>query len=181
MKLKKAFDKKEFKTEASLLKLICWYLTSLLFFRSGLIPSSTILVLILKLFGARIGIDVRIKPHIHIKYPWKLHIGDHSWLADCYIENLDYVIIGNNVCLSQQCMLLTGNHNYKYETFDLITKPIILEDGVWICARAVVCPGVTAGYNSILTVGSVASQNLQADFIYTGVPAVKSKKREQNI
>lgn len=181
MKLKKTFDKKEFKTEASCLKLICWYLISLLFFRSGLIPSSNILVLILKLFGARIGTDVRIKPHIHIKYPWKLHIGDHSWLADCYIENLDYVIIGNNVCLSQQCMLLTGNHNYKQESFDLITKSIILEDSVWICARAIVCPGVIAQSHSVLTVGSVATKNMQASFIYAGVPAVKSKIRKQNI
>lgn len=181
MKLKKAFDKKGFNTEASYLKLICWYLTSLVFFRSGLIPCSNILVFILKLFGSKIGKGVRIKPHINIKYPWKLQIGDHSWVADCYIENLDYVIIGNNVCLSQQCMLLTGNHNYKQETFDLITKPIVLEDSVWICARAIVCPGIIAESHSVLTVGSVATKNLQANSIYTGIPAVKSKIREHNI
>nr|WP_068890000.1 WcaF family extracellular polysaccharide biosynthesis acetyltransferase [Pedobacter panaciterrae] len=179
-KLKKGFDKKEFKIGASYLKLICWYFTSLLFFRSGLIPFSNVLVFILRLFGAKIGTDVRIKPHVHIKYPWKLHIGDHSWLADCYIENLDYVIIGNNVCISQQCMLLTGNHNYKLQTFDLITQPVILEDGVWICARAIVCPGVTAKSHSVLTAGSVATKNLQAYFIYTGLPAVKSKIRKSN-
>lgn len=181
MKLKKAFDKKGFRTEASYLKLICWYLTSLLLFKSGLVPYSNILVFVLRFFGAKIGTDVRIKPHIHIKYPWKLQIGDHSWLADCYIENLDYVVIGNNVCLSQQCMLLTGNHNYKQETFDLITKPIILEDSVWICAKAIVCPGVIAKSHSVLTAGSVANQNMQAYFIYTGVPAVKSKIRKLNI
>ncbi len=180
MKLKKAFDKKEFKIGASYLKLICWYFTSLLFFRSGLIPFSNVLVFILRLFGAKIGNDVRIKPHINIKYPWKLKIGNHAWLADCYIENLDQVVIGNNVCLSQQCMLLTGNHNYKLQTFDLITRPIILNDGVWICARAIVCPGVTAQSNSVLTTGSVATKNLLSHFIYTGIPAVKSKIRKSN-
>jgi putative colanic acid biosynthesis acetyltransferase WcaF len=78
-------------------------------------------------------------------------------------------------------MLLTGNHNYKQETFDLITKPIILEDSVWICAKAIVCPGVIAKSHSVLTAGSVANQNMQAYFIYTGVPAVKSKIRKLNI
>lgn len=177
-KLKKAFDKKDFKVGASYLKLCCWYFTNLLFFRSGLMPYSNILVLMLRLFGAKIGTDVRIKPHINIKYPWKLCVGDHSWLADCYIENIDHVIIGNNVCISQQCMLLTGNHNYKDETFELITQPVILEDGVWICARAIVCPGVTAESHSVLTAGSVATKNMQAHFIYTGLPAVKSRIRK---
>ncbi len=177
-KLKKSFDKKEFKIGASYLKLICWYFTSLLFFRSGLIPFSNVLVFILRLFGAKIGTDVRIKPHIHIKYPWKLQIGDHCWLADCYIENLDQVVIGNNVCLSQQCMLLTGNHNYSLQTFDLITQPVILNDGVWICARAIVCPGVTAQSHAVLTTGSVATKNLLSHFIYAGIPAVKSKIRK---
>lgn len=152
----------------------------MLFFRSGLIPVSSVLVFILRLFGAKIGKDVRIKPYIYIHYPWKLTIGDHSWLAECRIENLAAVIIGKNVCVSQNAMLLTGNHNYKSSDFDLITRPVVLEDGVWIGAKAVVCPGITAGSHSVLTVGSIATNNLETYSIYQGNPAVKVKDRVIN-
>ncbi|RYG16440.1 MAG: colanic acid biosynthesis acetyltransferase WcaF [Chitinophagaceae bacterium] len=175
--LAKAFDTKGFSVGASSLKLALWYFTSMFFFRSGLIPFSSILVAILRLFGAKIGKEVRVKPYIHIYYPWKLTVGDYSWLAACYIENLDQVTIGKNVCVSQQAMLLTGNHNYKSVNFDLITKAIVLEDGVWIGAKTVVCPGITAYSHSVLTVGSTATKNLEAYTICQGNPAVKVKDR----
>ncbi|RZL59398.1 MAG: colanic acid biosynthesis acetyltransferase WcaF [Pedobacter sp.] len=176
-RLKKEFDKKDFDAGASSFKIFCWYFTSMFFFRSGLVPVSSILVFILKLFGAKIGKDVRIKPYIYIHYPWKLTIGDYSWLAECRIENLANVSIGKNVCVSQNAMLLTGNHNYKKVDFDLITKPIVLDDGVWIGANATVCPGIIAASHSVLTVGSVATKNLDAYAIYQGNPAVKIKDR----
>lgn len=176
-KLKKDFDKKDFVAGASALKIFCWYFISMIFFRSGLIPASSVLVWLLRLFGAKIGKEVRIKPYIYIHYPWKLVVGDYSWLAECRIENLTQVNIGSNVCVSQKAMLLTGNHNYKKVHFDLITKPIILEDGVWIGAHAVVCPGVTAASHAVLTVGSIATKDLEAYSIYQGNPAVKVKDR----
>ncbi|MBB2144083.1 colanic acid biosynthesis acetyltransferase WcaF [Pedobacter sp. LMG 31464] len=175
--LKKDFDKKDFNPGASSLKIVCWYFTSMFFFRSGLIPFSSVLVFILRIFGAKIGKDVRIKPFIYIHYPWKLTIGDYSWLAECRIENLAEVNIGKNACVSQQAMLLTGNHNYKTTGFDLITKPIVLEDGVWIGAKATVCPGVIAKSHAVLAVGSVATTNLEAYSIYQGNPASKVKDR----
>ena len=175
--LRKAFDKKDFQAGASPVKIILWYFTSTLFFKSGLIPFSTILVFMLRLFGARIGKDVRVKPYIHIRYPWKLILGDHSWLADCYIENLDQVTIGKNVCVSQQAMLMTGNHDYTSSSFDLIIKPIVLEDGVWIGARATVLPGVTAFSHSMLSASSTTSKNMNPYTIYQGVPAVPVRTR----
>ena len=176
-KLKKDFDKKGFDAGASGFKMFCWYFTSMLFFRSGLIPVSSILVFILRLFGAKIGKEVRIKPSIYIHYPWRLTIGDYSWLAECRIENLAHVTIGKNVCVSQKAMLLTGNHDYKKTSFDLITKAITLEDGVWIGAKAIVCPGVIVQSHAVLTVNSVATKNLDAYTIYQGNPAVKVKDR----
>jgi len=175
--LKKDFDKKGFQTGTSFFKVYCWYVISTLFFHTGLIPFSSMLVLILKLFGASIGKGVRIKPGIRIKYPWKLSVNDYSWLAACHIENLDQVIIGKHVCVSQEAMLLTGNHNYKTTTFDLITLPIILQDGAWIGAKAVVCPGVIVASHAILSVGSIATRNMDAYMIYQGNPATKIRKR----
>lgn len=175
--LTKNFNKKEFRTGATVAKVYCWYMINVLCFRSGLIPFSTILVLILRLFGAKIGKDVRIKPGIHVRYPWKLRLGDHSWLADCYIENLDLVTIGKHVCISQQAMLMTGNHDYKSITFDLITKPIVIEDGVWIGAKSLVAPGVRVASHAVLTAGSTAVRNLDAYVVYQGNPAIRRRSR----
>lgn len=176
-RLKKKFDKKQFQVGASSIKVYTWYLTSVICFKSGLVPFSTLLVSILRAFGAEIGKDVRIKPGIHIRYPWKLRLGDHSWLADCYIDNLDFVVIGRNVCISQQAMLMTGNHDYKSRNFDLVTKPIILEDGVWIGAKSLVAPGVKASSHAVLTAGSTAVKNLDAYVVYQGNPALKLRTR----
>lgn len=175
--LHKAFQKKGFQIGTSRLRLMFWYLTSMLIFKSGIMPFSNVLVFLLRLFGAKIGNDVRIKPGIYVRYPWKLTIGDHSWLADCYIDNLDQVTIGKNVCISQQAMLLTGNHNYNLVEFDLFTKPIDLADGVWIGAKTLVLPGVTALSHSVLTAGSTAAKTLNAYGIYRGNPAVEIRLR----
>lgn len=156
-----------------------WYYANLIFFRSGLFPFSGLKVSILRFFSARIGKGVIIKPHVNIKYPWKLKIGDHSWIGEnSWIDNLGEVIIGDNVCLSQGAFLLCGNHNYKKPTFDLIVGDITLEDGVWIGAQALVGPGITCHEHSVLSVKSVATSNLEAFGIYRGNPAVKVKERK---
>jgi len=175
--LSKDFKKIGFELGASRLVVNCWYLVSLVVFRSGLMPFSIVLVSILRVFGANIGKDVRIKPGIHIRYPWKLVVGDHSWLADCYIDNLDQVSVGKNVCISQQAMLQTGNHNYKQIGFHLITKPIKIEDGVWIGAKSLVGPGVTVYSHAILTAGSTIFSNMEPYGIYQGNPAKQKRQR----
>jgi len=88
------------------------------------------------------------------------------------IDNLDQVSIADNVCLSQGTMLLRGNHNYKSQSFDLMVSPIVLEEGVWIGVKAIVCPGVHRHSHSVLSVGSsVATADLEPYTIYQGNPA----------
>lgn len=175
--LTKNFNTENFNPGASHLKMMSWYIINLIIFKSGIIPFSNVLVWFLRLFGSTIGRDVRIKPHIQIKYPWKLIVGDHSWLGNCIIENLDQVTIGAHVCISQGATLLTGNHNYKHQHFNLMTDSIVIEDGAWISANSTVCPGVVARSHSVLCVGSVANKKLEAYSIYKGNPAVFIKKR----
>ena len=132
----------------------------------------------LRAFGATLGKGVVIKPKINIKYPWLLKIGDYSWIGEkVWIDNLVPVTITGNCCISQGAMLLTGNHDYKKASFDLITGEIKLEEGVWVGAKATVCPGVTMASHSILAVGSVLSQDTEAYTIYRGNPALAVKKR----
>ena len=154
-----------------------WYLVSLLFFKSAL-PFSGLKTRLLRAFGAKIGRGVVIKPHVSIKYPWFLTVGDHTWIGEkVWIDNLTEVKIGSHVCLSQEAYLLTGNHNYKKPAFDLMIGKLVLEDGVWIGARATVCPGITCSSHAVLTVSSVATQNLEAYGIYSGNPAKLVKER----
>jgi putative colanic acid biosynthesis acetyltransferase WcaF len=159
-------------------KRIVWYFVSSLFFTNRFIPVNFLKIFLLRLFGAKIGKGVIIKPQANIKYPWLLDIGNHVWIGEnVWIDNLAEVKIGGNSCLSQGAMLLTGNHDYKKAGFDLITAGIKLEDGVWIGAKATVCPGVHCGSHSVLAAGSIATKNLEPYSVYQGNPAKLVRKR----
>jgi putative colanic acid biosynthesis acetyltransferase WcaF len=157
---------------ASVFKQILWLICSVMIIRNPLIPFSGLRRLVLLAFGAKIGQSPVIKPGVIIKYPWKLVMGDFVWLGEnCWIDNLAAVTIGNHCCISQGAMLCTGNHDYRSPHFDLIMKPIVLEDGVWIGARSIVGPGVYCSTQSVLTAGSVLTANMEANMIYQGNPA----------
>lgn len=173
------FNNQWYHPGASKLKMLLWYYTNIFFFTSRWLPDSGFKVFLLRLFGAKVGAGVVIKPAVNIKYPWRLTIGSFVWIGEgVWIDNLENVVIGDNVCISQGAMLLCGNHNYKKTTFDLIVGSITLEDGVWVGAQSVVCPGVQCKSHSLLTVNSVATQNLDAYTIYQGNPAKAIRKRE---
>ena len=157
-----------------------WMITQWLFVQSWL-PGSSHRRILLKAFGARIGRGVIIKPRVRIKFPWRLAIGDHSWIGeDVWIDNLAEVAIGSNVCISQAAYLCTGSHDWASPNFDLIVKPITLKDGSWIAANSTVGPGVTVEAGAVLGLGSTASKDLEPWSIYSGSPAVFIKKRMIN-
>lgn len=155
-----------------------WFVVNILFFNNGLAVSNTVKCWLLRRFGAKIGRRVIIKPSVNIKYPWFLMMGDDVWIGEnVWIDNLAMVTAGNNVCLSQGALLLTGNHNYKKVTFDLMLGSVVLEDGVWLGANTTVCPGITCRSHAVLTAGSVATKDLDSYSIYQGIPAEKIKER----
>jgi putative colanic acid biosynthesis acetyltransferase WcaF len=168
-----------YKTGRSAIVVLLWYFVNVLFFLNPLMPVSKIKVILLRLFGAKIGSGVVMKPGVNIKYPWLLSIGNAVWIGEnVWIDNLIKITIGDNVCISQGALLLTGNHNYKKSSFDLIVKEIVIEEGVWIGARTVVCPGVHCHSHAVLTVGSVAGSDLEQYAVYQGNPAVKIRDRK---
>ncbi|MEN8121866.1 MAG: WcaF family extracellular polysaccharide biosynthesis acetyltransferase [Bacteroidota bacterium] len=173
------YDNKSYQPGKNGLIKILWYFTNVLFFINPLNPISSLKIFLLRVFGAKVGKGVVIKPSVNIKYPWRLKIGNHSWIGEkVWIDNLADVEIGDNCCLSQAAMLLCGNHNYKNPTFDLITGKIILENGVWIGANATVTPRVICGSHMVLTVNSVLTQDAEPYRIYSGNPAIPVKFRE---
>lgn len=163
----------------SKIKSILWYFINIIFLLNPLNPSSGLKVFLLKLFGAKIGANVTIKPNVNIKYPWLLEIGNYVWIGEnVWIDNLAKVKIANNVCVSQGAMLLCGNHNYKKSSFDLIIGEITLDEGAWVGAKSVVCPGVKLNSHAILSVGSIATKDLDSFSIYQGNPAKLIRTRK---
>lgn len=171
----------DFDKGAGKLKQLLWYLINALIVRASWNPFMGIKIWLLRLFGAKIGKGLVIKNNVCIKFPWKLSIGDNCWLGEnCWIDNLDYVTIGNNVCISQGALLITGNHDYTFLSFPYRNAPIIVEDGVWVGAKAIVAPGVTVAKNSILSLGTVITKSTEVNGIYKGNPAVWVKGRVIN-
>ena len=155
-----------------------WQIVNLLLFQLCPLKLSALKCVVLRLFGAKIGRGVSIKPKVKITFPWKLTLGNHIWLGEeCWLLNLDHITIADNVCISQRAFLCTGNHNYKSPVFDLIVKPIDVGEGAWIGANALVGPGVKVGAHAVLTAGSVATDDLQPFGIYRGNPAIHVKQR----
>lgn len=172
------FDGTDFSKGAGMVKIILWYFVNALLVRASWNPFMGVKICVLRMFGARIGRGLVIKNNVTIKSPWNLVVGDNCWIGEnVWIDNLDKVYIGSNVCISQGAMLLTGNHDYTISSMPYRNAPIRINDGAWIGAQAIVCPGVIVQKNAILTVGSVATKDMDENGIYQGNPAGKIRER----
>lgn len=114
-----------------------------------------------------------IRSQVSINFPWRLEIGDHVWIGEeVMILSLDRVRIGSHVCISQRAFLCTGSHQFKKETFDLVTKPIVIEDECWIAAGVFIGPGVTLRRKTVCAAGAVVMRDAGPDVVVSGNPAV---------
>lgn len=157
---------------ASNLRQIAWAVVQFLFFTLPYPLPSRFRVMLLRWFGASIGRGVVIRAGVRISFPWRLTVGDYTWIGDeVAILSLDQVIIGSHCCVSQRAFLCTGSHRFDQPGFDLVTKPISIRDGSWIAAQVFVAPGVTIGPNSMCVAGSVVLKSVAADTTVWGNPA----------
>ena len=155
-----------------------WYFVSLLLLESGWLPLGRPKTWLLRLFGAKVGVGLVIKPHVRIKYPWRLALGNHCWIGEnVWIDNLAQVQIGHHVCISQKVYLCTGSHDYRRRTFNLITRPISVGDGAWLAAGALVLGGLTIGANAVIAAGSVVVKDVAPAAIVAGNPARTIRNR----
>jgi putative colanic acid biosynthesis acetyltransferase WcaF len=167
------YDNRSFDRGASTLKEGLWHLCQGFFFQPLWYVPSPIRVFWLRLFGARIGRGVIVRAGVNIHFPWRLEVGDHVWIGeDAMLLSLAPIRIGSNVCISQRAMLCTGSHEFRKETFDLVTRPVVVEEGAWIAAQAFVGPGVTVGAGSVVAAGAVVVRDVPAGHRARGNPAV---------
>lgn len=172
------FDNSDYDPGRGIVVRTLWYFCSVALFESGWLPVSGLKIRLLQLFGARVGSGVVIKPNVRIKFPWRLKVGDHCWIGQqVWIDNLDDVEIGDNVCISQLCYLCTGSHDHRLRTFDLIIRPIRVGDGAWLGARSTIFQGVAIGANALVAGGSVVKENVAPAAIVSGNPATVVSRR----
>jgi len=131
-----------------------------------------------RLFGAKVGENVLIRPTAKVTFPWKVKVGARSWIGD-YAElySLGPIEIGEDVVISQHAYLCAGTHDYTRLDFPLVAKPIRVEDQAWLAAGCFISPGVAIGRGAIIGVRSMVLEDMPPAMICVGSPAKPIKPR----
>jgi putative colanic acid biosynthesis acetyltransferase WcaF len=147
-----------------------WALCELIFVTNPFQVSSDVRVRVLRLFGAKIGEGVIMRPRLRVKFPWKLTVGARSWIGESvWIHNQDRIEIGSDVVVSQESFLTTGTHAFASD-MALETLPVIIQDGVWITSRCVVLAGSRIGRSALILPNTVVRGEVPAGTLF-GTPS----------
>ncbi len=132
----------------------------------------------LRLFGARIGGGVLIRPSARVTYPWKVCVGEYAWIGDdVVLYSLGEIEIGAHAVISQRSYLCAGSHEHTKASFDIFEKKIVISEQAWLATDVFVAPGVTVGAGCLVGARSSVFNNLPAGMICIGSPAVPVKER----
>ncbi|WP_008316562.1 hormogonium polysaccharide biosynthesis acetyltransferase HpsU [Leptolyngbya sp. PCC 6406] len=133
---------------------------------------------LLRLFGARIGRGVVIRPTARFHYPWKVAIDDYSWIGgEVVLYSLDTIHIGAHCVVSQRSYLCTGSHDAEDPAFGLKTAPIVIENGAWVATDCFVGPGVRIGANAVVGARSSVFSDMPAQTLCWGTPCRSHRRR----
>lgn len=158
--------------------ILIWWLVQGTLFKHSLHPMYNWRNSLLRLFGANIGKGVKIRSTAKFTYPWKVTIGNYSWIGDnVQFYSLDKIDIGENCVVSQESYLCTGSHNIKDPHFGLITKPIVIKDGAWVASDVFIYPGVTINEMAVVAARSTVVKDVSANEVHAGSPAKYIKRR----
>ncbi|MGK7930090.1 MAG: hormogonium polysaccharide biosynthesis acetyltransferase HpsU [Microcystaceae cyanobacterium] len=159
--------------------IILWWFIQAIAFPLTLHNAHGIRCWLLRRFGAKIGKGVSIRPTARFTYPWKVEIGDYSWIGDDVVfYSLDKITIGSHCVISQECYLCTGSHDINDDTFGLKTAPIIIGNGVWVAMDCLIAQGVIIGANSVIGARSSVLKSISAEKIAWGNPCRPQSKRQ---
>ena len=133
-----------------------WFATLNLLFRQWWLPPA-VRPPLLRMFGAEVGNDVRIRHGVRVHWPWKLRIGNSVWIGEgAWLLNLADVVIGDNVCISQEAVICTGGHDPRDESFAFANGEIVIESGAWLGMRSFVRPGSQIGADACIAACTTA-------------------------
>ncbi|MFG6519364.1 acyltransferase [Sulfitobacter sp. 1A13496] len=138
-------------------------------------------------FGALVkqrGISCVCAPDVDLKYPQNIHLGDRVIIgSNVSLGAHSPITMGDDVRISRDVIIETAGLNYSTgrPPYKHISKPVTIEKGVWIGARAIVLGGVTLGENAVIAAGSVVSRSVPPGTTVAGIPArsIRSKKPKE--
>ncbi len=149
-----------------------WMVTSAVLFRLSFHNWYAWRRLLLRIFGARIGSGVRVRPSVKIEIPWNLTIDDQAVVGDdAILYCLGPIYIGRRVVISQYAHLCAGTHDFDDPSFPLIKPPISVGDNCWIAADVFVGPDVRIGKGTVVGARSSVFKSLPENVIAVGNPA----------
>lgn len=149
--------------------------------------------LIRKLFGTVDGKPYYVQSPIHVDYGFNVHIGK-NFLSNynLILQDEGQIIFGDNVMIAPNVIITTNLHSlfsdqrivcYVQNRFPsghrgnyVYAKPITIGDNVWVCAGAIICPGVSIGNNSVIGAGSVVTKDIPANVLAFGTPCRTIRK-----
>ena len=100
------------------------------------------------------------------------HIGNNSVINQkCRLDNRSGIWIGDNVSISAETCILTADHDIQTSDFAGRSRPVIIEDYVFIGTRAIILPGVTLGKGAVIAAGAIVTKSVEPFTIMAGVPA----------
>lgn len=173
-----AYERPIFSTKNKIMRLL-WQLCWLFFCRWTPAPLHSWRIFILRLFGAKIGKTNFIYPNCKIWAPWLLETEDVVTIGPgVEVYNPGGIFLGHHAILSQDAYICGATHDYNSSDFTYMMKKIVIESYVWICAKAIVLPGIHCSEGSVLAAGAVAVKDLNKWSVYGGNPA-KFLKTEQ--
>lgn len=157
-----------------------WWIVQAVFFKNSPQFMYGFRRFLLRCFGAKIGKKVLLRPSVKTTYPWKVTIGDYSWIGDeVNLYSLGEIEIGNHVVVSQKSYLCTGSHDYKNPKFPIFAKKITIEDQCWLAADVFVAPGITIGEGTVVASRSSVYNNLPGNSFCMGNPAKAIRNRNE--
>jgi putative colanic acid biosynthesis acetyltransferase WcaF len=134
---------------------------------------------LLRSFGAKVGANVIIRSSVRTQFPWKVSIGDNSWIGDDVIlYSLGPIDIGKNVVISQKGYLCAGTHDYRIPEFPIESPSVYIEDECWLATDVFIAPGVRVGKGTVVGARSSVFRSLPPGKVCVGSPAVPVKDRE---
>lgn len=150
---------------------LLWWLVQAIAFPLTPHPLNGLRIALLRLFGAQIGDRVIIRPTARFTFPWKVKIGDHSWIGDDVVfYSLEHIHIGQHSVISQKCYLCTGSHDIHDPAFNLNVAPITIGNGVWIATDCFIGAGVYIGSNAVIGARSSVFGSMPSQYVCWGSP-----------
>jgi putative colanic acid biosynthesis acetyltransferase WcaF len=138
--------------------------------------------MVLRLFGARVGKQVRLYSSSRIYMPWNVQIDDWAALGeDVFVYSLGKVHIGRNVSLSYRSHVCAGAHDLEDPALPLLKLPVCIEEDAWVGTEAFIGPGVTVGRGSVVGARTVVVKDVGPFDIVAGNPARFIRKRKLHL